>query len=569
MGTQLHRLLGAGAGLATAVGLLAAPSSASPDDTVTGTLVPLGCISAGYPWAAACGATAPSLTAPFSVAVSNDGASVYVASLNNGSVSQFDRDPATGVLTYVGCVADPDTNPDTTPDDPSFDPRCTSEQDGLFGAWSLALSPDDQAVYVVSNGDFDAFEVVTLARDPGSGVLSPAGCFANVASDAVGCTVVSGLDGANQVTVSPDGRSVYVTSAADGALVTFDRDGETSALTSAGCIADTESSADCDETAPDLAGAASVAVSPDSTSVYVGASGDDAVVGFTRTPDGQLMAAPGLGAGLDSAAGVTLSPDGRSVYVASAEGSTVTWFPRAVDGTLGPGTAYPGLANISSLTASPEGRSVYATLAEWGDDSRVVHFARDPVSGALTPAGCVADAGSALCGTATQEGLEMAYSLALSPDGRHAYAAGSGEGALALFERWVAGPPGPDPDPEPEPEPEPGDDGVDGRVTAERRQHGPRATVRVRAGEPLTVRLRGTVRVSGPTGQRIFTLAPMTFSAPTGVASRSVRLDRKASTKAVRKALRRDRLVIATLRWVLDDGTSQPTRGRLRVRLAE
>ena len=97
-------------------------------------------------------------------------------------------------------------------------------------------------------------------------------------------TTQQGLGGARGVAVSPDGKSVYVTSFSDGAIVRFDRNTTTGALTGAGCVADPPDTAGCGAFQEGLGGARGVAVSPDGRSVYVASDTDDAIARFDREP---------------------------------------------------------------------------------------------------------------------------------------------------------------------------------------------------------------------------------------------------------------------------------------------
>jgi DNA-binding beta-propeller fold protein YncE len=139
------------------------------------------------------------------------------------------------------------------------------------------------------------------------------------------------------VVVSPDGANLYTVSASADAVAVFDRDPATGALAqkpgTAGCISETGSGGACqDGTA--LTGPFFVTVTGDGRSVYVTSSMSDAVAVFDRDPaTGALAQKPGTagcvsedgsggacqnGAALDAAAGVAASPDGTSVYVAAA-----------------------------------------------------------------------------------------------------------------------------------------------------------------------------------------------------------------------------------------------------------
>src|SRR5882757_3548942 len=80
------------------------------------------------------------------------------------------------------------------------------------------------------------------------GTLVGQGCVADAGS-AIGCgDTQQGLDGGGGVAVSPDGRSVYVASFTDKAVVRFDRDAATGALTKQGCVADAGSAIGCGDT---------------------------------------------------------------------------------------------------------------------------------------------------------------------------------------------------------------------------------------------------------------------------------------------------------------------------------
>src|SRR5690349_20663133 len=109
-------------------------------------------------------------------------------------------------------------------------------------------------------------------------------CFADTGTSNV-CTKVEGLNGANRVVVSPDGRNVYVASVDDGALLTFDRAADGS-LTRTGCVRATAASG-C-TTLATIAGASDIAISPDGTSLYLVARTSDSVTRFTRAAGGAL-----------------------------------------------------------------------------------------------------------------------------------------------------------------------------------------------------------------------------------------------------------------------------------------
>ena len=78
-----------------------------------------------------------------------------------------------------------------------------------------------------------------------TGALTPQGCISDVGDPANCGTTQQGLRDAQDVAVSTDGASVYVVSFVDDAIVRFDRNTATGALTGQGCIADIGSLAGC------------------------------------------------------------------------------------------------------------------------------------------------------------------------------------------------------------------------------------------------------------------------------------------------------------------------------------
>ena len=157
--------------------------------------------------------------------------SVYVVSRTDGTLVRFDRDTVTGALTPQGCLP-------TRPTRSAVPPPSSRDYD----AYGVAVSPDGKSVYVASRGEG---AIVRFDRNLTTGALTPQGCVADVGATDCGGSTQNGLGGAHHVTVSPDNESVYVAAGNDDAIVRFDRDTVTGALTPQGCISDTGTSVGC------------------------------------------------------------------------------------------------------------------------------------------------------------------------------------------------------------------------------------------------------------------------------------------------------------------------------------
>lgn len=298
---------------------------------------------------------------------------------------------------------------------------------GLIGAHGVSVSPDGRDVYAVS---FDNNALVVLGRNAESGVLTYSEAYLNGTGD------ITGLFRSVAVTVSPDGRDVYVASFFGDAVVAFRRD------LASGSLTFTESLFGGAAGTLGLTQLEAVAVSPDGASVYVASFGDNAVTALSRDPssgrltliDTEIEGQGGV-TGVFRAAGVCVSPDGANVYAVGGGDDGLAVFRRdAATGALDFVEAFfdgldgvAGLITPVAVAASPDGHDVYGL-----GDNGVAHFRRNADSGRLTFANVQTE------GVVNESGTSGPTGLAVSPDGEFVYVTRDGDDTLGVLKRDAA-----------------------------------------------------------------------------------------------------------------------------------
>jgi 6-phosphogluconolactonase (cycloisomerase 2 family) len=212
------------------------------------------------------------------VAVSGDGLHVYATGFQDDAVAVFARDPGTGALTFV-----------------EVERHGVNGVQRMIGPEGIVVAPDGGHVYVGSDGDFtDELGVVTFARDALTGALT---------------YVTSTAEGRKHLAISPDGLQVYalqpITKNGRG-LVVFARDPGTGLLTTLQAMPAWSGNM------PELINGNAIAVTAGGTRVYVGQSqtliqlARDAVSGLLTL---EYTTFHGYGG-----SGFTLSEDGLNQY---------------------------------------------------------------------------------------------------------------------------------------------------------------------------------------------------------------------------------------------------------------
>jgi 6-phosphogluconolactonase (cycloisomerase 2 family) len=188
------------------------------------------------------------LTSTAGMAISADGRSLYATSAEGASIAEFRRDPASGALTFSGCLSA--ANRGSGPGDPCrYVPQANDigVDTAMYGMREIAITPDGTGLYGVSTYDN---AVAAFARNPATGRLSFASCVAaesnlgKVFGVADPCHTVpaanqngqgSGLRKPRGLAISPNGRSLFVASRGDSAINRF-RLKPGGGLRLAGCI---------------------------------------------------------------------------------------------------------------------------------------------------------------------------------------------------------------------------------------------------------------------------------------------------------------------------------------------
>jgi 6-phosphogluconolactonase (cycloisomerase 2 family) len=290
-----------------------------------------------------CAVSTAGLGSATSIVVSPDGKSVYAGSEEDDAVVRFARNKKSGALTAKGCIDDSDFNTDPS----QGEDTCSKSTDGLAQVGPLAISGDGKYLYVASEGEV----AVGKFKRAKTGALKAKGCIqaASTVDDACDKSAV-GLVKPEGLAISSDGKSLYVVSESEDAIVHFKRNLSTGGLSDKGCIEDHDVGVPvCSKHSPGLSENSSVVVSKDGKSVYVGSWNDDAVASFARDKgsgdlkfkgcieDNDFGADPQQGEdncakatnGLYEVSGLALSPDGKSLYAVSEADNAIVRFKRA------------------------------------------------------------------------------------------------------------------------------------------------------------------------------------------------------------------------------------------------
>jgi DNA-binding beta-propeller fold protein YncE len=291
---------------------------------------------------------------------------------------------------------------------------------GISRPEAVAVSPDGANVYVVGgvaggNVAQSFGSIAILKRNPATGEISPEGCLSSDGTDgrdgASGiCTQMPSLLGADGVTVSADGRSVYVSASSSGSVAAFARDQATGALTRLGCFQKAPPAGSPCTPANIFGGTDDLLTNAADSALYAASPLEGTISAFIAPSPGPSEASKG--AESPSAPPLTVS----SLF--SALPGTFTANPcvavNGYDGSCANGVAMKG---AGALTLSPEGNELYAVAPGSGAIDTFTTGAQGPVQ-----SGCLmASPPPGMC-TASRF-LQAPSEMAISPNGKIAYIA--------------------------------------------------------------------------------------------------------------------------------------------------
>ncbi len=291
--------------------------------------------------------------------------------------------------------------------------------DGLNGAEEVVITADGRFAYVASDSHI--------------GQMGESGGIAIFDVDEDGGTIaynsVVDVDGARALALSPGptNQHLYVAAETTDQILWFTRDAQTGLLTPGGSITG--------DVTIGLDQAWSVAVSADGLHVYVVGLADNSLAVFDRAGDGSLTHAPPTyfdAIGMPNPFEVRLTPDDGQVLVATQgdDANLGVAFDRIMGNPLvTPPTPVPaplpGRGVSKSIAVSPDNSSVYfGAQTATSQNPSIAAFDRDPVLNTLTASTLVDD-----------PNLSTVVSLEVSPDGRSVIAAADISDRLLTYTR--------------------------------------------------------------------------------------------------------------------------------------
>jgi 6-phosphogluconolactonase (cycloisomerase 2 family) len=350
------------------------------------------------------------ISSPNSVVISPDGKNAYVAGLGESAIAVFNRNSVTGRITYLASYKDG-----------------VNGVDGLRFASCITISPDNKYVYVTGSGEH---AIAVFGRDLTTGLLT----FIELKKD--GVDGVLGLQNPYVSMMSADGKYFYTVGYGSNSIVVFERNETT------GSLSFVESQIDNTNGVDGLEGANSLVISTDGKYIYVAGEKDQAIAVFKRDVNtGRITFVEvnknntnGI-SGLEEVSGIAIDAEGDYLYASAYGSSAVFVFSRDhgtgelsyVETLKDNINGVDGIEGAICIAITNDSKNVYVGGMT---ESSLATFSVNNNNGELSYNKLYKNGLNKIV-----EGLEGAQSSVISADGRFVYVAGSDANAISLLER--------------------------------------------------------------------------------------------------------------------------------------
>ena len=375
------------------------------------------------------------VSSPADLAISPDGAQLYVANLQGNAIEVLSRVDVTTADATAGDLTALETK---------------SGEPGLVFPWRVVVSGDGAFVYVITHGsslDSATADALLVFKRGSGGRLTWVETLQN------GSNGITAMSLPSDLALSATGDQLYVRASGSNSLLVFNRDGVTGKLTLLQTLLESGAAVS------GLNGIGWLAVSADAMFVYTTSVTNNSVTVFARNVGTKQLSmvksyvngSDGV-SNLSGAWGVSLSPDERQLYVIGSNDSSVVVFSRdSISGLLTFGAAYhqgdlnltgntarnfDGLSKPVAVSLSPDGQRVYVSGQEAGIPNPVSTMAvmrRDAADGSLSFIEIQRSSN-----TTPIPGLGGVIHSVFSNDGESLYTAGVDDGNIGVFSHLMA-----------------------------------------------------------------------------------------------------------------------------------
>ncbi len=312
--------------------------------------------------------------------------------------------------------------------------------DGINAPFALATSVDGRQLYAADLGWLGSVDI-ELPGSSGLGVLSTdrnsRAIDGSIGFIQDGVAGAEGLAGIWAVAATVDGKSVYAIGSVGNAVVHFERNASTGALTFKSAY----------RNGAGISGLnvpKALVMSSNGGSVFVAGSGSNSIVEFSRnTTTGALTFVRAVvdNAALEVVNSLALSQDGTNLYAASSKVGVLTLLTRGnVASEWRVANSYRndenGIQDMSApraLTLSADGRNLYVANRTDGtsdlNNGSLLAFKRNVVSGELSFVRGWRDSAG------VDVGVQGVANLSASADGAHIFATSPTTGTLSVWRR--------------------------------------------------------------------------------------------------------------------------------------